>query len=205
VWLRDSRAGGVRGQRGAHARGAPPAFLVGVLRALPRRGVAIVYVPEPYTHMHCSRLRKVGGGKLQRCCEVVRQDYLTARRPDGSTYVVHKLVCCPSCNGGRKPEHRDYAGARGIYFDVLDMLAERAGRREDITSTPARWVLVLKAWGWARTAAAEDDEGGDDDDEREADTQTASAAAAGGGATGGQPRARPTSGGPRGGERARRQ
>jgi hypothetical protein len=74
---------------------------------------------------------------------------------------VHALLRCPSCDGGRKPEHRDYAGARGIYRDVLDMIAHCDGRSADITSTPDRWALVLAAW--EREAArelVEDDEPG---------------------------------------------
>ena len=77
-WVLGQRAGRVRGQsRGAHPSGAAPAFLLGVVRALRAKGVAVVFVPEPYTSMHCSRLRpdgRDGHGRPMRCCAVVEQD-----------------------------------------------------------------------------------------------------------------------------------
>ena len=109
--------------------------------------------------MHCSRVREVAPGKLQRCCAVVEQDFLPAA--DGSARTVHALLRCPRCNGGRMVEHRGVAGARGIYHDVLDMIALLDGRGDDVTSTPERWELVRAVW-----AARADDRGaGNDDDD----------------------------------------
>jgi hypothetical protein len=127
------------------------------MRALQRHGVAVVFVPEPYTSKHCSRLREVAPGKLQRCCAEVRQD-LPVRAPDGRVRDVQALVCCPNCIAGRKPEHCDYAGARSIFHDVLDMVAHHDGRHADITSTPDRWALVVEAWERARSAGESEEQ-----------------------------------------------
>ncbi len=143
VWLDDARRGRVRGQSGPHAQGTPPAFLVGLLRELQRRGVAVVYVPEPYTTKHCSRLQPIGG-RLQRCCAVVEQDPLV-RAADGTSRREHALVRC-RCHR-RQFEHRDYAGARGIWADVRDMIAHHEGREDDLTSPRWRLRLLLAEWG----------------------------------------------------------
>lgn len=169
-WVLDQRAGRVRGQsRGGHPSGAPAAFLLGLVRALRAKGVAVVFVPEPYTSMHCSRLRPDGRdahGRPMRCCAVVEQDLPTARADGGAARKVHAQLRCPVCNDGRVREHRDYAGARGIWADVRDMIAHEQGRFDDITSTPDRWALVLAAWARgaelereARAEAGADDVG----------------------------------------------
>lgn len=149
-WLRAQRDGRVQGSTGAHPSGAPPSFQIGLMRALRRRGVATVLVCEAYTSMHCSRVQMApgGGGRPRRCCATVRQDYFCPPAADGTPRArpVHALLCCEVCQGGRKPEQRDYAGARGIFCDVLDVIAFHDGRHEDITSTPERWALVLAAW-----------------------------------------------------------
>ena len=59
---------------------------------------------------------------------------------------MHALLRCPICNAGRVREHRDYAGARGIWSDVRDMIVYCADAAAPITSTRARWALVRDMW-----------------------------------------------------------
>ena len=163
-WLRD--------HKGAQPKGAPPAFQVGLLRELRRRGVAAVVVPEPYTSMHCSMPRLAKGGRLQRCgAELAQNPRLPVAK--GGTRTVHALVICPACNGGKKPVHRDYNAARNIFYDVHDMAAHAAGR--DTTSTPERFALVLAWWArgevWEREERMVHGEGDDCDDECDGDDE----------------------------------
>lgn len=57
--------------------------------------------------------------------------------------LLRTLFHWPFCDGGRKPEYRDSAGARSIYHDVLDVIAHCDGWHADITCAPDRWAFVL--------------------------------------------------------------
>lgn len=135
MWVRDEVAD--------HSHGAPPPVHTGLLRLLQQRGAAVVCVPAPYTRAHCSRQNIAPGGKLQRCCAPLRQDYLQGRAGTGP---VHTVASCPRCDGGRGHVNLYYNGARAIWADVHDLVRRAAGRHDQMTAPPERLELVLPIW-----------------------------------------------------------